>query len=296
MRTSRSSAVIATLLTAAVLLSGCATASAKKKPKTTKVARTTKQSSKESSGSQVSKVTTKPPVVSVAGAAESSAKCEPIRVMPLGDSLTAFPDSYRGPLYRSLKAAGWNVDFVGSGKWEPTGGGDADGEGHGGFRIGPDPDFKDYQGNPASLAEWVGTWIPASNPEVIVLNIGTNDIAAGGEVAVRAPAHLTALIAQLRSLAPTAQILVGDLPPGNWVPNGTPETAALGKAAKAAGEAEPKFVTFMPIFDRMRADGFDPTPGVGTTDNTHFTVSGGIAFAKVLEPSVVAAMQRVRRC
>jgi hypothetical protein len=104
------------------------------------------------------------------------------------------------------------------------------------------------------------------------------------------------LIKQIRSLAPTSQIVVGDLPPGAWVPNGTPETLALSKAAKAAAEADPTFVQFVPVFDRMRADGFDPTPGVGTTDNTHFTVSGGIQFAKVLEPNIVNAMQRVRRC
>jgi GDSL-like Lipase/Acylhydrolase family len=280
------------LVTAAATVAGCSTASAKRRKTTTRVVRSTKKAG----GSQANVSTTNVPVSSVAAAAESSSGCDPIRVMPLGDSLTAFPDSYRGPLYRSLKAAAWNVDFVGSGKWEPTGGGDADGEGHGGFRIGPDPDYKDYQGNPASLAEWVSTWIPATNPEVIVLNIGTNDVAAGGEIALRAPAHLTALIAQLRTLAPAAQILVGDLPPGNWVPNGTPETMAIGKAARAAGEADPKFVTFVPVFDRMRADGFDPTPGVGTSDNTHFTASGGIMFAKALEPSVISAMQRVRRC
>jgi hypothetical protein len=91
------------------------------------------------------------PTVPTSVAPAGSGGCDPIRVMPLGDSLTAFPDSYRGPLFRSLKTSGWNVDFVGSSNWPPTGGGDPDGEGHGGYRIGPD-DYKDFEGKPANLA------------------------------------------------------------------------------------------------------------------------------------------------
>ncbi len=227
--------------------------------------------------------------------ATASAACDPIRVMPLGDSLTSYLESYRGPLFRSLTVAGWNVDFVGSGSGEPIGGGDPDHEGHGGYRIGPDAAL-DWEGNPANLANGIGGWIPKAKPEVIVLNIGTNDVAAGGETSQRAPAQLTGLVAALRTLAPDAQIVVGDLPPNAWVPEGTSETQAVGTAAQQIAKASPDFVQFTPVYNRMRANGFDLTPGVGTTDNTHFTVSGGIAFAAVLEPEVVGALQRVRRC
>ena len=71
--------------------------------------------------------------------------------MPLGDSITAWPDSYRGPLYRWLISTGRNVDFVGSQSWGPTGGGDADHQAHGGYTIGPDANL-DWQGNPGNLA------------------------------------------------------------------------------------------------------------------------------------------------
>jgi lysophospholipase L1-like esterase len=215
--------------------------------------------------------------------------------MPLGDSLTSYLESYRGPLYRELKAIGWNIDFVGSGIAEPVGGGDSEHEGHGGYRIGPD-DLLDWEGNKANLADRVDAWIAASAPEVIVLNIGTNDIAAGGDVAKQAPQQLMRLIATLRALAPKAQIVVGDLPPNGWVREGTAESRLVSTAAKQVAEQSPDYVQYVPINDRMRANGFDPTSGVGTIDNTHFTVSGGVMFATAMQPEVIEALQRVRRC
>ena len=77
----------------------------------------------------------------------TAAESGPITIMPLGDSLTAgddptrpttSPQSYRGYLYNSLLAAGYDVDFVGSQQNEAISGGDPDHEGHGGYTIGPD--------------------------------------------------------------------------------------------------------------------------------------------------------------
>ena len=103
----------------------------------------------------------------------------PVRIMPLGDSITegsasgAVPDeigywtSYRKDLYVDLTAQGFNVDFVGSLPAGGTVGGfDTDQEGHNGSETadilvglqGPD-----------------GGWL-AADPEVILLHIGTNDI------------------------------------------------------------------------------------------------------------------------
>ena len=46
--------------------------------------------------------------------ATATAQTPPIRVMPLGDSITqgTVPGGYRNKLYQTLTAAGYNVDFV----------------------------------------------------------------------------------------------------------------------------------------------------------------------------------------
>jgi lysophospholipase L1-like esterase len=235
--------------------------------------------------------------------------CDPIRVMPLGDSLTSYPDSYRGPMYRSLQAAGWNVDFVGTMTAEPLGGGDPNHEGHGGYRIGPDPE-RDFEGNAANLADRIEGWLTGQNPEVILLNIGTNDIGAGGTTAATAPARLTKFVDSLRRLVPGAQVVVGGLPPNGWsdagkglvrdaagglVP-GTPEMVAISAAGASAATAHPGSVQFVPVFERLITAGFDPTPGLGTSDNTHFSLAGGEQFATALLPETIEALQRVRRC
>jgi lysophospholipase L1-like esterase len=238
--------------------------------------------------------------------------CPPIRLMPLGDSLTSYPDSYRGPLYRSLREAGWNVDFVGTGTAEPIGGGDPDHEGHGGYRIGPDAE-QDYEGNAANLADRIEGWLAelaGPQPEVIVLNVGTNDIGAGGDTARNAPTKLVALIGELRRLIPGVQIVVGGLPPNGWsdagrglvrddagtLVSGTPEMAAISAAAADAARAQPTAVQVVPVFARLIEVGFDPTPGFGTSDNTHFSVAGGEQFAAALLPETTEALLRVRRC
>jgi lysophospholipase L1-like esterase len=233
------------------------------------------------------------PAKTVPVKASAPTVCGIVRVMPLGDSLTAYPESYRGPLFRALVAANFKVDFVGSSKRGPDGGGDPDHQGHGGYRIGPDPKL-DSDGNLGNLADNVEKWVPAAKPDVIVLNIGTNDLAGGGDLAAAAPKNLTNLIAKLRQLAPNAIVVAGGLPPNGWVPEGDAAMRAVGSALVAAAAADATNVIYVPVFDNMTKAGFDPTPGAGTTDKTHFSVAGGEAFAKALEPSVIDAVKRAQ--
>src|SRR5262245_54038543 len=87
-----------------------------------------------------------PPAPSPAPAptpAPPPAPAAPVRIMPLGDSITqadASHDSYRRPLWKSLQSGGYLVDFVGSSSMNHMGGPpvrdfDADHEGHWGWRA-----------------------------------------------------------------------------------------------------------------------------------------------------------------
>ncbi len=87
----------------------------------------------------------------------------PIRVMPLGDSITAGSSAggYRAPLFNALTTAGLDVDFVGG---QSLGSGfDADHEGH--------PGWTDAQ------IALQAAWFLGDNPaDVVLLHIGTNSL------------------------------------------------------------------------------------------------------------------------
>ena len=128
------------------------------------------------------------------------ARPRPLRILPLGDSLTRGVGSsdvagYRKRLYASLTAAGVAVDFVGS---QNTGAGfDNDHEGHPGWRI----DQIDAQ---------TARWVRATDPDIVLLDAGTNDYVQKHDVA-RAPARLAKLVDRIIMLAPHAEIVLARL-------------------------------------------------------------------------------------
>lgn len=100
--------------------------------------------------------------------------CEaPIRVMPLGDSITrgsGTPDStgYRLPLFTNLAGAGYSVDFVGA---------ERDG---GAAPLSFDTEHYGFSGRTADwIASQVEAFLNAAPADVILLHIGTNDLLDG---------------------------------------------------------------------------------------------------------------------
>lgn len=156
----------------------------------------------------------------------------PIKVMPLGDSITAGTDqtyafpmaSYRCELYKSLAAAGYSVDFVGSvhGQW---GNGypeidpptyctmiDWDQEGHSGWAI---YHILDGAGSwPGTLA----TWATQYTPDVVLIHLGTNNFVYGPpnypapdvEAAI---SQMARVIDTLRAANPRVRIVLAQILP-----------------------------------------------------------------------------------
>lgn len=139
-------------------------------------------------------------------AGRSNAQTPPIRIMPLGDSITdgsSFdsPDGtggYRGPLYNSLTTAGYNVDYIGSLTVNSTQLVEKNHEGHGGWRI----DQLD-----TNMAGWLGSM---DAPDVVLMHIGTNDFGQGLDT-VNAINRLDALILKIATLRPYTHIIVTNL-------------------------------------------------------------------------------------
>jgi lysophospholipase L1-like esterase len=124
----------------------------------------------------------------------------PLRVEPMGDSITwgyqsTTGNGYRGPLDDELTGEGYPVDFVGSGRGGTMS--DPDNEGHSGWRIDQIAGIAD-----SSLARY--------KPNVVTLMIGTNDLGQNYQVST-APDRLSALVDQIVSDDPTATVLVANL-------------------------------------------------------------------------------------
>ena len=140
----------------------------------------------------------------LAGAAAHAQTAHPpsagLRLMPLGDSITAgyrstTGDGYRGPLWKKLTEQGNAVDFVGS----QRGGAmlDSDNEGYYGAKI-------------DEVAKLVPGELALYQPNVILLHLGSNDLNGNYEVAT-APKRLAALIDQIIAADPKADLLVAQL-------------------------------------------------------------------------------------
>jgi len=110
-----------------------------------------------------------------------------INIMPLGDSITSGSNSgeinqdlwisYRMDLWDTLNAAGYVVNFVGtktSGSLVPDF--DPNHEGHGGWRA-----FEIVDGKAGSDEGKLADWLDNTQPDIVLLHIGTNDISWGSE-------------------------------------------------------------------------------------------------------------------
>lgn len=121
-----------------------------------------------------------------------------VTVMPLGDSITFGIGSsdgggYRLPLWNDLLAQHIHVHFVGSLQQGPDTF-DTENEGHSGWRI-------------DQIARHVVTWLHEYRPQIVLLHIGTNDIAHNYALA-RAPDRLSSLIDEIASADPGVRIFV----------------------------------------------------------------------------------------
>jgi lysophospholipase L1-like esterase len=123
------------------------------------------------------------------------------RIMALGDSITYGIGStsrtgYRTRLVERLAERGVTVDMVGS-EHSGRGGGDLDHEGHPGWRI-------------DEIAAHIGPWMARSRPDVVLLDIGTNDYVQKYRTRT-APQRLARLIDATLAASPTVRVVVARL-------------------------------------------------------------------------------------
>lgn len=138
--------------------------------------------------------------VAVGYSMSSATPAAPIRVMPLGDSLTyGYPTvgGYRIRLAQLTAEAGMSVDFVGTLQHGPPELADKDHEGHGGLRI-------------DELTPQVAAWVDAGQPDIVLLHVGTNDVAQEYQME-QAPSRLQALVEIVCQRRPGVRLVVASI-------------------------------------------------------------------------------------
>ncbi|PTX97566.1 hypothetical protein DB346_21495 [Verrucomicrobia bacterium LW23] len=201
-----------------------------------------------------------PPIPGVEG--------KPLTIMPIGDSITQGSGGfyvYRYPLMEKLRAAGYNVQYVGS---QTTGTpknaplGVLPHEGRGGNSVHDiRKKFEDgYRAFPA---------------DIVLIHVGHNQDAANNPVP-RMVESTHAIIAKVREINPKVTVLVaqvitsGKLPKYEYIPEYNREVAKLG--AELNTKEQPVIVVDM-------ADGWDwQTDTVG--DKVHPSKAGGEKMAQ----------------
>lgn len=135
------------------------------------------------------------------------AQDRPLRILPLGDSITEgydVPGGYRIRLCAQLDA--WSdrqgippVDWVGSLQHGPPQLRDRDHEGHSGWRI-------------DQLQTEMVDWLANTQPDLVLLLIGTNDLVQAYDLD-RAPERLDHLLTTVQAQQPGVWLLVATVPP-----------------------------------------------------------------------------------
>jgi lysophospholipase L1-like esterase len=137
----------------------------------------------------------------------------PCRILPLGDSITfglgGSPGGYRVPLFRISREKKHEIVFVGRVRSGPS---TVDGapfspahEGYSGYTVAP-------CGGREGLAPLVDGALSTEPPDVVLLMIGTNDVAVGCDLAASAKA-LEAIVDRVAERAPSATTIVASLVP-----------------------------------------------------------------------------------
>ncbi len=164
----------------------------------------------------------------------SAVQAEPFyRIEPVGDSITAGATSsgaytfgYRGPLYTKLTNAGYNFQFVGASgepwNWNPQDHKDlypptniASPDLR--YTTPNDDGNRGYFGQHTSfIRDNIGSWLSVDNPDIILLMIGTNDVAKGSTAEPTATEQaLNAAVNTIVTNKPNAKVIVAQITPWN---------------------------------------------------------------------------------
>jgi acyl-CoA thioesterase-1 len=203
---------------------------------------------------------------------------EPVRIMPLGDSITGSPGCWRALLWQDLVDNGFSdIDFVGTLPGDGCGFEyDSENEGHGGILA---TNMADQNQLPP--------WLEATDPDIVLMHLGTNDVWSNLPPDTILAAYTT-LVEQMRASNPRMEVLVAQILPM------TPENCAeCGQRVVALNEAIPDWAASLsteqsPITVVDQWTGFDTA--TDTYDGVHPSDPGNRKIADRWYPALTEAL------
>lgn len=172
-----------------------------------------------------------------------------LRIMPLGTSSTVGGGSpatagFRGPLETLLARDGIAFDMVGSQRTGPPSVPDRDHEGHGGWTM-------------LRMQPLVARWVRTQRPDVVLLQVGTNDLLTGTTATVTAQ-RLDLMLTTIHSVSPARVIVAGVWAPLPQQRQARADYAHLTAAVVAQHHTRGESVTFFDTSTLLgRPDLFD---------------------------------------
>jgi len=156
--------------------------------------------------------------------------------MPLGSSSTVGAGSpatagFRGPLESMLRRDGLAYDMVGSQQSGPPWMADRDHEGHGGWTM-------------ARMQPLVAGWVARQHPDVVLLQVGTNDLNTGTSAADTAQ-RLNRMLDTIHAVSPAFVVVAGVWAPLRSRQAARAEYARLAAATVARHRAMGQATTFV---------------------------------------------------
>jgi acyl-CoA thioesterase I len=204
---------------------------------------------------------------------------EPVRIMPLGDSITGSPGCWRALLWQDLVDTGYSaIDFVGSLPGQGCGFEyDGENEGHGGIRA---TDMADQ--------DQLVPWLDATNPDVVLMHLGTNDVWSSFSTDTILAAYTT-LVEQMRANNPRMEILVAQIIPMDSARS----CATCGQGVQDLNAAIPDWAASLgteasPVTVVDQWTGFDTD--TDTYDGVHPNDAGNRKIADAWYPSLAEAL------
>ncbi|MFD3538188.1 FG-GAP-like repeat-containing protein [Streptomyces sp. NPDC058662] len=213
------------------------------------------------------------PTPASARAAEASPP-HPLRIMPLGDSITFGEGSstgagYRGPLWDLMaQQSRYAPDFVGSGRFGSIA--DPDHEGHSGYTV-------------AGVRAGIDRWQAGAGPDIVLLHLGINDLKNDHTDPVVAAQQLLGLVDRVRVNQPQVTVIVQGLLTDT--PGLEQQTAAFNAVVRA--EEEPRQASGQ-RFRYVEAPRMDVAADL--PDRLHPSDSGYRKMAAAFRPAIDAAV------
>ncbi|MEU4762010.1 cellulose binding domain-containing protein [Actinosynnema sp. NPDC023794] len=214
----------------------------------------------------------------VAAPGQAVEAAAPTRIMALGDSITGSPGCWRALLDRDLRAAGHtNIDFVGTRAGDGCGFAyDGENEGHGGALVTAVADQNQLVG-----------WLAATNPTVVLMHFGTNDVWSNRSTATILAAY-GKLVDQMRANNASMKVVVAKIIPMAASACAECPQRVVDLNAAITGWAAGKSTAQSPITVVDQWAGFNTA--TDTYDGVHPNASGDRKIANKWIPAVVSAL------